>query len=1082
MNEGMEINKGYWESLDDTDGLKHNCQCLLEDTDGNIWIGTWRNGLCRYDGAEFISFSNRDGLPGNDVKCIYQDKDKYIWIGTGNGLCRYNGQKFISFSQDDALGDSDIWCIYQDQNEFIWIGAENGLSVYDGEKFIDCKSNSINMRSIHSICQDREGNIWLGMGSDGLVVYDGKAYTSISDKDGYTGKDAHCLHSDEAGDIWIGGANSDLIRYDGTEFTVFDAENGLPSTNIYCISHDSEDNLWIGTLESGACYYNGTEFINFTTKHGLAHNAIRDIMQDREGNIWFACYHGGITMYDPHGIVNISDEFVGETMTIDEDKNIWWGSGSTISKYDGNTIQHYPLEYPINDIFEDSQGQLWIGTMGGGVFKYCTKNIETEEPENFTENNGILNNGVWRFYEDRQGNIWIGTWGGINRYDGKKITKIETVDNLGMYLISTICQDRDGMFWFGGVTESSGMARYDGKSFHRYTVDNGLPDNLITSIVTDNQNALLIGTSKGLSKYDGKSFCNYTCELGLSGNVIQRLMQDSEGKLWIATLGGGIGIFDGQNFQAITTEDGLPSNCVTGLIEDDDGSIIISTYKGVCRYLPRYNVPPLIRIDEVDTDRVYREPKSVKISESMPSVRIKYHGISYRTKRMRYSYMLEGYDIDWRSTWDKEVRYETLPVGKYTFKVMAINRDMVYSDRPAELELEVTVDARDQVISELEREVSNRTEELRNSEERLKIIFEYAPDAYFLYDLKGVFIDGNRAAEAAIGYKRKELIGKNFLKLNLLTPRQLPRAAMLITRSAMGKSTGPEEFILNRRDGSQVTMEISTFPVKIKDQTHVLGIARDITERRRTEEELLKMQKFESVELFASGIAHDLNNILTIILGNLSLSKVYLDPEHSVFDILTEAEKASDQAEELVKQLLTFSKGEAPQLKETAIAELLHNSVGLLLSGSNTECDVFIPDDLWLVDIDSGQINQAINNLIINADQAMPEGGAIKISAENVMIDGEHIHSWEPGRYVMILVEDQGVGISEELIQKVFDPYFTTKKQGNGLGLAISQAIIKKHNGYIRVESRLNVGTTFRIYLPAVAGKESRKLLKEIKN
>jgi CheY-like chemotaxis protein len=240
------------------------------------------------------------------------------------------------------------------------------------------------------------------------------------------------------------------------------------------------------------------------------------------------------------------------------------------------------------------------------------------------------------------------------------------------------------------------------------------------------------------------------------------------------------------------------------------------------------------------------------------------------------------------------------------------------------------------------------------------------------------------------------------------------------------------------------------------------------------EQELQKIQKLESIGILAGGIAHDFNNILTAILGNISLAKMEANPKDEIYERLVEAEKASLQAKNLTQQLLTFSKGGAPIKKTESITEVIKDSAEFALRGSNVKCEFFIPNDIWPVEVDKGQISQVISNLIINADQAMPEGGIIKVRVENVAPVGA-VRPCQPvaelpikdGKYVKIEIEDDGIGIPKEHLPKIFDPYFTTKQKGSGLGLATSYSIIKRHDGYIAVESELGVGTTFYIYLPA---------------
>lgn len=246
----------------------------------------------------------------------------------------------------------------------------------------------------------------------------------------------------------------------------------------------------------------------------------------------------------------------------------------------------------------------------------------------------------------------------------------------------------------------------------------------------------------------------------------------------------------------------------------------------------------------------------------------------------------------------------------------------------------------------------------------------------------------------------------------------------------------------------------------------VVTVIRDITDKRKFEEEMLKIQRLESLGILAGGIAHNFNNILTAIIGNISLALMYSDPD-KIREKLTAAEKAAAQAKDLTQQLLTFSKGGAPVKETASIAGLIKDSAIFTLRGTDVKCGFYISDNLWTAEIDSGQISQVVNNLIINADQAMPKGGIIEIRAENVILGPEYNLPLKDGPYIKISIADQGIGISEENLSRIFEPYFTTKNKGNGLGLATSYSIIKNHGGYITVESQVGIGTTFHIYLPA---------------
>ncbi len=226
-------------------------------------------------------------------------------------------------------------------------------------------------------------------------------------------------------------------------------------------------------------------------------------------------------------------------------------------------------------------------------------------------------------------------------------------------------------------------------------------------------------------------------------------------------------------------------------------------------------------------------------------------------------------------------------------------------------------------------------------------------------------------------------------------------------------------------------------------------------------------RSFESLGVLAGGLAHDFNNFLTAIVGNIYLAKLDAPPQSALSHHLEEAEKATSRAQSVTQQLLTFSRGGAPLKKLIPVRELVEESAGFALHGSKAKCEFCIAQDLWMVEADDSQIGQVIHNLVMNADQAMPGGGAITISAENIALAGALHLSLKPGNYIRISVSDQGVGIAEEYREKIFDPYFTTKHKGSGLGLATCYSIIKRHDGHMTVDSALGNGATFTIYLPA---------------
>ncbi|MBM3298505.1 MAG: response regulator [Deltaproteobacteria bacterium] len=252
--------------------------------------------------------------------------------------------------------------------------------------------------------------------------------------------------------------------------------------------------------------------------------------------------------------------------------------------------------------------------------------------------------------------------------------------------------------------------------------------------------------------------------------------------------------------------------------------------------------------------------------------------------------------------------------------------------------------------------------------------------------------------------------------------------------------------------------------------SHLVGLwwlRRDLSDKKRQEEEFTRTQKLESVGVLAGGIAHDFNNLLTGIMGNLSLLHESANLGEQDRKRLEAATKASLRARDLTLQLLTFSRGGSPIRRTGSMSQLLMDAAEFSLRGSNVRSEFSIPDDLWSVDMDEGQMHQVIHNLLINAVQAMPLGGVVRVKAENIILTGDTQIPLPAGRYVRISVQDEGNGIEPENISKVFDPYFTTKKDGTGLGLATGYSVVRKHGGLLTVSSRVGEGATFYFFLPA---------------
>ena len=371
--------------------------------------------------------------------------------------------------------------------------------------------------------------------------------------------------------------------------------------------------------------------------------------------------------------------------------------------------------------------------------------------------------------------------------------------------------------------------------------------------------------------------------------------------------------------------------------------------------------------------------------------------------------------------------------------------------------------------------LSENNEKILAHMHRNQTILQTATDGFLQVDDIGLIADVNPALCTMTGYSREEILTKRFVELVEMSFHP-GRETLLDTVRLAGSLTALVD--LKTKAGGIVAGEISATFAEMETRGNYFCFIRDITERKKMEEELLRGQKLESLGVLAGGIAHDFNNLLTGIIGYIDLATKTVAAGDKVRTWLESAKKASVRAQNLTQQLLTFSRGGEPIKKLVSIRELIEESTGFVLSGSNVKCEYHFSGDLWPVNADKGQVGQVIQNIILNGAQAMPLGGIIRVQAENVIVDESDPVSLAPGDYVKMMFTDHGSGISRKDQAKIFDPYFSTKQSGNGLGLTICHSIVSKHRGTITVESKPGAGTTFAVYLPAsrLAGHESEAM------
>ncbi len=369
-------------------------------------------------------------------------------------------------------------------------------------------------------------------------------------------------------------------------------------------------------------------------------------------------------------------------------------------------------------------------------------------------------------------------------------------------------------------------------------------------------------------------------------------------------------------------------------------------------------------------------------------------------------------------------------------------------------------------------------EALAEEKERLAVTLASIGDGVITTDTEGRIVLVNPVAQQLTGWSQDEASGRPLTEVFHIVDarsrkvRENPVDKVLSSNSIVELAN---HTVLVSRDGTERSIADSGAPIRDRHD-RIIGVVlvfRDVTDRERMEQEILKIKKLESLGVLAGGIAHDFNNILAAIVGNIHLARLGLPQMQRERQLLEEAEKASFRARDLTQQLLTFAKGDEPVRETASIGDVVRTSTDFILRGSKVAPHYDIPEDLWLVDIDTSQMSQVVQNLVLNANQAMEKGGVLSLRCDNYRLGEQDKVPLPPGNFVRLVIADQGEGISAEFIDRIFDPYFTQRAQGSGLGLAITHSIISRHDGHISVASEPGKGAEFTILLPA-SSKETQ--------
>jgi ligand-binding sensor domain-containing protein/signal transduction histidine kinase len=646
---------------------------LLEDQQGNLWMGSDNGGLVRYRNGQFDLYTMRDGLPNDTTKTLLEDREGNLWIGTENGVARFKDNQFTVYTTRDGLPGSLISAFAQDPDGGLWIGAGDGLALFkDGRFRIYTTRDGLAHNYVRSLCRDAAGTLWIGT-DYGLSRLQNHRLSSTGLPESLARVPVTALYQDRDGYMWIGTLGRGLFRGKDDRFENYTARDGLPGDRVVAIYQEPEGDVWVGT-DGGLCQLRTGRFQTYTRQDGLHNDFITAIYEDTAGSLWLGTTNGLQRFRE--------EQFTAYTAT------------------DGMPAKD------IRSICEDRAGRLWIGTSGGGLTCFENGRFTT-----WTTKDGLSSDTIFAVYADREGNLWIGAEG-LNCFRDGRFTRYTTAEGLASNTIKSLLEDEAGNLWIG--TQIGSLSRFKDGQFTTWTTTDGLSGKPIISLFEDHKGSLWIGTMDGgLSRFKDGKFVNVIAKDGLYDNVAFRMLADAaddSANLWMSCNKGIYRVSlkelndfaDGRRLSVTSFVYGIADGMFSRECNsaspagwrDRNGMLWFPSTRGLVKIDPRRlnRQPPLLAIERVMLDSVVLPvAQAVQIKPGQENLEIAYTGLSWsRPQQIRFKYQLVGLDHDWVEAGTRRTAYYPhLPPGEYTFKVIADNGEGVWNLEGASLRVVV---------------------------------------------------------------------------------------------------------------------------------------------------------------------------------------------------------------------------------------------------------------------------------------------------------------------------------------------------------------------------------------------------------
>ncbi len=883
---------------------------------------------------------------------------------------------------------------------------------------------------------------------------------------------------DGAGGLLFGNAK-DLFRFDpDTGLERLGRGSGLASDGVQALLSDSEGNIWSGASH-GLSKLVSRGFTSLRAEHGLLADEVSAVLELRSGQIVLG-HEGGLTVLDPSSL-----EVVRRCVPLE-------------------SLDSFAR---VLDLAEDAEGNIWAAMAWGGLLRLAPDGSHRHygEGEGFStlvsslliDRGGTLRVGggfgVWRQLD--------GGWGPDPDFStgGKK-----------PYYARSLVEGADGAIYV--AVGRAGVLRVGKDGLDHWRHPDDIRANDVFAIHELPDGTAWAGTRSGVYRV-GEGIYEKVAPPGpATDRSVFFIVEDAASRLWLGT-DDGVLLWDGDRMRSFSVQDGLigcETNRAAGIV-DSRGRVWIGTDEGVSIYredpgAPRPR-PPLIRLLDLRASdgSLSSLQAPVEVASRANTIDLGFRAISFVDEdRVRFETWLEGFEsarCSPRSLPTHSVRFTNLPAGVYYFHLRALSAEGVWSEETISAPIRVlgplwarpwfialasllaasaafaafSYASQRRYSNRLAGDVAKRTRELaaarqaaESEKRRFGAILASVADGVVATDDAGRVLLLNQAGQRITGWTAGEACARPLARvLQLQDGAVLPGESREEGPALAAEADGePAVARFRHKDGELRWLEMS--PARIAGSEGLAGgivlAFRDVTLRRRMEAELIRTQKLESLGLLAGGIAHDFNNLMMVMTGALAIIEEGGGIEESGRRMIDSAEEAARRARHLTGQLLTFSKGGGPVAKLVALAPLIADTATIAMSGRNVQCHLELAEDFGAAEVDPGQISQVISNLLINAAQAMPEGGAIRLRARRGR--GEEVRL-DAGWAAILEVIDEGPGIPEELCSRIFNPYFTTKETGTGIGLTIADSIARSHQGRIEVDSAPGLGATFRLVIPA---------------